>query len=112
MPERPLSSTSVGSVNENSAGAFRQVSDESRDQDLASACLRRDPGGEDHVFPEEVVLLADRLARVEPDPHAEPKSVREWLHERPLDTDRAAQRVLCGCERHHEPVALRLHLDA
>ena len=75
MPERPLSSTSVGSVNENRPGAFRQVSDESRDEDLASPCLRCDPRGEDHGCPEEVVLLADRLARVEPDPHAEPMPI-------------------------------------
>jgi hypothetical protein len=112
MPERPLSSTSVGSVNEKRPERSVSFLDLSRDQDLPSPRLRRDPGGEDHVFPIEVVLLADRLAGVEPDPHAEPKSVREWLHEGSLDTDRAAQRVLGGCERHHEPVALRLHLDA
>jgi hypothetical protein len=90
----------VGGIGEREqAGAFRQLSDESRHEDLTSPCLRCDSRGEDHGFPEEVVLLADHLARVEPDPHAEPMPIQGSLNERPLDTDRALQGVLRGRER-------------
>src|SRR3954469_21467035 len=49
--------------------ALRQLLQGRGDQDLATARLRRDAGGENHIAAEEVVALADRLARVEPHAH-------------------------------------------
>src|SRR6478752_5948348 len=61
-------------------GALRQLLDDGRREDLAAPRLVGDPRGEDHVLAVEVRFLADRLAGVQPDAHADrPVGVRAEL---------------------------------
>ena len=92
------------------AGARGQVSYQRGHEDLRSACLRGDAGGQDDRLALEVVSFPDRLARVEPYPYAQPMPVGVSLGDGSLDAPGAPQCVTGRGEREHEPVALRLHL--
>src|SRR2546423_4148040 len=92
--------------------ALRELLEERRHEHLAAARLCRDPRGEDHVAPEEVVALADRLAGVHPDSYTDRLFgvVVGPGPERALDGNRAVERAACAREGDHEAVPLRLHL--
>ena len=81
-----------------------------RDEDLARARRRADPGGQVHHAAEEVAAFLDRLAGVDAnaDGDAGPRLVPVRRAQGVLDRDRAQDRAARGREGDHEAVALGL----
>ena len=90
-------------------GSFGEFADERCREDLAAAGERGDPGGDDHVTTEQVVLLIEGLPGVQPDPDAD-RGLD--VHDGTLDGDGTRQRPARLAEGHHERITRGFYLPS
>src|SRR5438093_1781491 len=96
------------------AGTLRQLAQQRRREDLAAGGFPCDARGEDDAAAVEVVALAHRLARMQPDAHTHRvlRVVRAVSRDPLLNPNRAQKGPASAPEDDHERVADRLHLEA
>lgn len=93
-----------------SAPGSDQIAHQRGGQDLAPLSQVAQATGHHHGQPEVVVLVADRIAHVEPDPHLHPSSRR--TSDGPLHLDGTAHCVHCPGYHDHQPITQALDLVA